>query len=61
MENQKCRQRPGPKPKHPGEKYVPAALVRVHPSELRALKADAKSAGLSLSAFLLECWKKGRC
>jgi hypothetical protein len=30
------------------------------PSDRAELEADAKAAGLSLSAYLLESWKKGR-
>jgi predicted HicB family RNase H-like nuclease len=37
----------------------PVAL-RVTPADHRQLVEDARAAGLSISAYLLECWRKVR-
>lgn len=47
-----------PKPK--AEKQSERIAVNVTRAEYRAIVEDAKAAGLSLSAYLLNCWKKGR-
>ena len=47
-----------PKPK--GKKQSERIAVNVTPAEYRAIEADAKAEGVSLSAYLLKCWKKRR-
>ena len=34
--------------------------LRLRPSDRKALLAEAESRGLSISSYLLECWKKAR-
>jgi len=34
--------------------------LRIKPSDRKALLMDAESKGLSISSYLLECWKKAR-
>jgi len=50
----------GRPPKKPSEKQGENISVRMTKADRKKLEADAKTAGLSLSAYLLECWKKGR-
>ena len=34
--------------------------MRLKPNEHKQLEKDARAKGLSLSAYLLECWQKAR-
>ena len=56
----KRQKRMGRPPKKPSEKQGENISVRMTKADRKKLEADAKTAGLSLSAYLLECWKKGR-
>ena len=56
----KGQKRMGRPPKAKRDKQGCCVMVRMTPSDRARLEADAKTAGLSLSAYLLERWKKGR-
>jgi len=58
MHAKKPRAKMGRPPKPRAEKQSERIAVNVTPAEYRAIKEDAKAAGLSLSAYLLDCWKK---
>ncbi|MHC4434343.1 MAG: plasmid mobilization protein [Planctomycetota bacterium] len=53
----KRRGRPFLKPKDRRSEVVP---VRITPGEHRQLLKDAEEAGMSVSLYLVECWKKAR-
>lgn len=54
----KTSKRMGRPPKSTKEKQSGKALVSLTPGEFAELKADARKAGLSLSAYLAHCWKQ---
>ena len=60
MEPKKPKTKMGRPPKPKAEKQSERIAVNVTRAEYRAIVEDAKAAGLSLSAYLLNCWKKGR-
>ena len=60
MDTDKPKAKMGRPPKPKGEKQSERIAVNATPEEYSVIEQDAKAAGLSLSAYLLECWKKGR-
>ena len=60
MNDRKPKAKMGRPPKPKAEKQSARIAVNVTPAEYRSIEQDAKAAGLSLSAYLLECWKKAR-
>jgi hypothetical protein len=60
MPGDKRKKKAGRPPKPLGEKWIPATLVRVPPEELKVLRAEAKSAGMSVAGYLLACWRRRR-
>jgi len=53
------RKRMGRPPKKASEKYSRTVCVKVTQAEYRALRAEAKRRGVTLSALLLAPWRKG--
>jgi len=47
----------GRPPKKPSEKQGEIISVRMRKAERKQLERDARHAGLSLSAFLMQCWR----
>jgi uncharacterized protein (DUF1778 family) len=60
MTKRKPDARMGRPPKAPEEKQSERVTVRMTREERRALEREAGEAGLSLAAYLLDCWKKRR-
>jgi hypothetical protein len=60
MNSKNPKPKMGRPPKPKGKKQSARIAVNVTPAEYRAIEEDAKAAKLSLSAYLMECWKKGR-
>ena len=58
MSAKKPKVKMGRPPKAKGKKQSERIAVNVTPPEYRAIEEDAKAARLSLSAYLLDCWKK---
>jgi hypothetical protein len=56
----KAKKRMGRPPKPPDEKWKARVMVNMTEAERDQLVADAKRARLSLSAYLLGCWKDRR-
>ena len=52
--------RHGRPPKARDAKQGERVTVNMTGAEREALEADAAKAGMSLSAYLLECWRRGR-
>lgn len=50
----------GRPPKAKADKQSERIAVNVTRAEYRAIVKDAKTTGLSLSAYLLDCWKNRR-
>ena len=50
----------GRPPKHKDEKQGERVTVNMTHEERQALEREAAKAGLSLAAYLLDCWKKRR-
>jgi predicted HicB family RNase H-like nuclease len=50
----------GRPPKKATDRRSKPVALRVTPSDHRQLMKDARAAGLSVSAYLLECWQKVR-
>ena len=49
------------RPPKPGDKKQSERVsVNIRPAERQALEREANEAGLSLAAYLLDCWKKRR-
>lgn len=48
----------GRPPKSPAEKQSARVVVNMTQAEKRHLEKEARTEGLSLSAFLLQCWKE---
>jgi len=48
----------GRPPKLPAEKQGARVVVNMTKSEKRRLEMEARKAGMSLSAFLLNCWQR---
>ena len=53
----KAKKRMGRPPKPPDEKWKARVMVNMTEADRKQIEADARAAGLSLSAYLLECWK----
>ena len=60
MRAKKPRAKMGRPPKPRAEKQSERIAVNVTLAEYQAIEEDAKAAKLSLSAYLLDCWKKRR-
>ena len=60
MSNRKPKPKMGRPPKAQDEKQGARVTVNMTREEREALTRDAAEAGLSLSAYLLECWRKAR-
>ena len=60
MSQKKPSKKMGRPPKPPKEKQGERVTVRMTREERRVLERDASKAGLSLAAYLLDCWKKRR-
>ncbi len=58
MDTKTPKAKMGRPPKTKDAKQSARIAVNVIPVEYRAIEKDAKAAGLSLSAYLLDCWKK---
>jgi predicted HicB family RNase H-like nuclease len=56
----KRKKKMGRPPKEPQDKLSEIVTLRMNPAEHEQLMRDAKAARLSISAYLLECWKKVR-
>ena len=56
MSKQKTRM--GRPPKPPGKKQIGRVVVNMTPAEKRKLEKQAGKAGMSLSAYLLHCWRE---
>ena len=56
----KKKARMGRPPKPPEEKQGQCVMVRMTKVERAKLEREAGKAGLSLSAYLLECWREKR-
>jgi len=50
----------GRPPKKASEKHSKKILLAVTPGEWRAVRTDAKKAGLTVTGLLLRPWRKGR-
>jgi uncharacterized protein (DUF1778 family) len=50
----------GRPPKKPKDKHSKPVTLRMVPAEHKLLVSDARLAGLSISAYLLSCWRKVR-
>jgi len=50
----------GRPPKKLKDKLSEVITLRMTPADHKRLKKDARSSGLSLSAYLQECWQKVR-
>ena len=50
----------GRPPKKAKDKLSEIVTLRMTPADHKQLKKDANASGLSLSAYLQECWQKGR-
>ncbi len=50
----------GRPPKEPKDRLSEIVTLRMTPAEHEQLMRDAKAAGLSVSAYLQECWQKVR-
>ena len=60
MNVKKTKGRMGRPPKTKAEKQDERVMVNMTCGERKILKRDAVDAGMSLSAYLLDCWKKRR-
>ena len=60
MKDKRRKSKMGRPPKARTEKQSERIAVNTTPAEYCAIEEEAKDAGLSLSAYLLKCWKKGR-
>ena len=54
----KRKSKMGRPPKEPKDKLSEIVTLRMNPAEHGQLMKDAKTAGLSVSAYLQECWRK---
>ena len=50
----------GRPPIEPKNRRTAIVTLRLSPSQRKKLEKDAKAKGLSLSSYLLECWRKSR-
>jgi len=55
MAKRKKRGRP---PKKAKDRRSKPATLRLTPSEHKQLLADARAAGMSISGYLIKCWKE---
>jgi uncharacterized protein (DUF1778 family) len=54
----KKRKKMGRPPLKANKRRTAIITLRLKPSERKQLEKDAKAKGLTLSTYLLECWKK---
>lgn len=57
---QSMKKKMGRPPKEPQDRHSKPVTLRMIPGEHKELLADAKRAGLSISAYVLACWRKVR-
>lgn len=50
----------GRPPKKAKDRLSEIVTLRMTPTEHKQLMRDARAAGLSVSAYLLDCWRKAR-
>jgi len=58
MGKKRRKSRMGRPPKPPGKKQSGRVVVNMTPAEKARLEKEAKAVGMSLSAYLLECWRR---
>ena len=56
----KRKKRMGRPPKKAKDRLSEIVTLRMTPAEHKQLMRDARAAGLSVSAYLQECWRKVR-
>ena len=60
MDKRKAKAKMGRPPKLRDEKQGERVTVNMTRQDRRSLAREAAQAGMSLAAYLLDCWKKGR-
>jgi len=58
MKGKKKKSRMGRPPKKPSERRTAMVTIRLMTEERQKLGQDARKAGMSLSSYLLKCWRE---